>query len=114
MSYLVLPLHRCECEFCVFLLERKETAKKPLSLFFLPSALGLLSAISLKNMVCASRCIFVVPVWKTAVLSSKESFSVTSVYLETCEYSLGEYGFPNGGQPSPGFVLETKAPLNVI
>lgn len=51
LSYLVLPLHRCGCEFCVFLLERKETGDKPLILFSLPSALELLSAVSLKKMV---------------------------------------------------------------
>lgn len=35
VSYLVLPLHRYGCEFRVFLVERKETAKKPWSLFYL-------------------------------------------------------------------------------
>lgn len=47
----------------------------------------------------------------------KEVFSVYPVYLETCECSLGEYGFPDGGQLSLGlsldFVLEIKAPLKV-
>lgn len=55
------------------------------------------------------------PCEKHLFFPQNEHFSVYSVYLETCEYSLAEYGFPDGRQPSLGlsldFVLETKAPL---
>lgn len=44
LSYLALPLHRCGCEFHVFLLDRKETARKSWSPFTLPPAQVALSS----------------------------------------------------------------------
>lgn len=114
-SYLELPLHRYGCESYVFIQKDCKGTFDPSFLAFLSEFLSAVSFRKLKWCLQTHLCSFCVKTICSSI--KKEGFSVYSVYLETCEYSLGEYGFPDGGQSSPGlsldFVLETKTPLKV-